>query len=389
MRKGTKITSVVTGVILAVMLTGCGAKNVEQNISTEQEKDTASKVSAESQETVEEDVAATPDRIRENGQFANVEDLTEEELHYHMGVFLKAIQELDVETLRDYTDNNEMIYRFKLLGEDPAKVAFWNKVVDEMVYFEDSTLLVAKCPSYIYTKWFTEKAESGSKFPGSVGEISPEEADEIYNQYFASAPYMGGLLRDTLKADVQDGYLKFNMETVFDCLGFGLDSLFDTFSDELCCGALLFGVDEHFEYDEDTMTWLEQEIPEYRSVMSMNLAEIVSIVEAGLPEEEKAGIAWKFYQEYYVPQESRAILQEYFDQNVECYRYDLGLGFFTKASMELDYPWNCATEEDRAWLENKNLVNPSFIWEFLTDFETGFEPFCIVAQNLIKAGELQ
>lgn len=48
MRKGTKITSVVTGVILAVMLTGCGAKNVEQNISTEQEKDTASKVSAES-----------------------------------------------------------------------------------------------------------------------------------------------------------------------------------------------------------------------------------------------------------------------------------------------------------------------------------------------------
>lgn len=374
------------------MFTGCGEAGAGKGASVDKEGSTEKQDDAgeESEDAdTAEDEEAENSNVRKNGALPNDKaDLTEEEVYYHLGKIFRAFQKLDIETLAEYTNSEYTLEKLETLRNDAEALEFFNMIVGDMVYFEDCDLLLAKSSDYIFTKWYTDAWKSGAELPDDVEDLDRDETLAIYEKYYAEAPWVCGTLADNLMgwdATIENGYLKCNLDRILNGVGYEeLDDIME-YGSPLDYADLLMG--EHLlslGYDH-----IKEDMPNYQTVLSMNLDDIVALIEAELSEEDKAGFWYDCYAQYYVPEASRAVLQQYFDENVECYRELSHLWACAPANFEDDYPLYHATDKARAEMEKYNIVHTYYIYEFTESFDNNFDLFYNVAELLLESGKLQ
>lgn len=384
------------------MLAGCGANgedpdsgrenhevsaDAENDEDKQQDAEDSNADNADDEDDAEaESTEAAEGGIRENGQLPeDVEELTEEEVYYHMGVVFEAFRTLDTQTLATYTDDESLLEHLDAVREDAEALDFWNKIVGEMVYFADSDILMAKSSGYIYGNWYTQAWKEGKELVDEVAELSKEEALALYDQYFAEAPYVCGQIIDELDPVIEDGYLICEMDGILESVWYAeLSEIWGIF-DPIDYAVLLMGAEDCFGLGYD---YLAEDMPAYETVLSMNLNDIYTVVEEQIPEEKKDGLYYEYYQKYVVPEENRAIMQQAIDENVQAYRTLYSVWVMEKADVETDYPMSYATEETRSQLKNYNVVNCYHIRRFPTDFGNDFTVFYEVAEKLIASGAL-
>lgn len=374
-------------------LAGCGEKKPAQNTSVgnevSQEKQNDTEEYIEDEDVSEAEAEEDNSNVRKNGELpSDKNELTDEEVSYHLGKIFKALQNLDVETLAEYTNSDYTLENLEELRADAEAVEFWNAVVGDMVYFEECDILLAKSSDYIYSKWFTQSWQNGAELEEYVEDMDKEEVLAIYDKYYAEAPWVCGSLKDTLlgwDVSIEDGYLKCNLDRILSDIGYeDLGNLME-YGETLNYGELLMG-DQILSLGYDHIL---EDMPNYATILSMKLDDIVALAEAQISEDEKFGFSYDCYVDYYVPEASRAMIQKYIDENVECYREMSHLVAFAPANFDDVYPLYYATDEVRSELEKYDIVQKYYIYEFTENFDNNFELFYDAAETLIDSGVLE
>lgn len=378
------------------MLTGCGAggagadsgrESQETSADGSQEQEKAGGNAEDYADADNADAEETEGSIRKNGELpADVEELTEEEMCYYMTQIFRAFQTLDTETLSEFTDSDYVLEHLDEIREDEEALAFWNNVVGKMVYFEDSDLLLAKSNTYIFGQWYEQAWKENREIVEDVSDLSKEEVLAIYDQYFEEAPYVCGSVADELRwnMEIVDGHIQCSLDNILECVGYEeLDEYWEDV-DTLNYGRLLLG-------DECTLNMgydhIQEDIPEYETLLSMNLDDIVALIEEQLPEDKKSGFEYDCYMQYYVPEDTRAILQQYFDEKVDCYRGVSSVWAYAPDNGARTY--YDATEETISQLAQYNIVEPYYLSGLISNFENDFDMFYNVVEVLIESGELE
>lgn len=322
--------------------------------------------------------------IRENGSLPEYpEDLTDEEREYYFGHIFDAVVALDTETLADYALDSDDLKTLDAIRNDAQALDFWNKITGSMKYFADSDLLLIKSAEYIYSRWYTECWKNNAELPASTEELSYEETMAIYDKYFAEAPYTCGQLKDLM--EIQDGYIKCDLGNIFDN-AYGPKLRHVMGMNGMYYGSLLMTKNATINLGHD---YIKEAFPEYEAYMSLNLDKLVDITSASISEEDKAGTTYRdYFEKYIIPEDSRAVLQRYVDENFTCLRTESDLKVFYPADAEKDYPYYRGTSEAKEALKNYNIVNIIRIYEYPQDFGHSISPFFYAIIRLEESGEL-
>lgn len=322
--------------------------------------------------------------IRENGSLPEyAEELTDEEREYYFGHIYDAFVALDTETLTDYALDSDVLEILDAIRNDAQALDFWNKITGSTKYFADSDLLLIKSTEYIYSRWYTEHWENNTELPNSTEDLSYDETMAIYDKYFAEAPYTCGQLKDLM--EIQDGYIKCDLGDIFDT-AYGPKMRHVMSMNGMYYGSLLMAKDGKMNLGFD---YIKEAFPEYEAYMSLNLDKLVDITSASISEEDKAGNTYTdYFEKYIIPEDSRAILQRYVDENFTCLRTESDLKVFYPADAEKDYPYYRGTAEAKEALKNYNIVNIIRIYEYPQDFGHSFSPFFYAIIRLAESGEL-
>lgn len=322
--------------------------------------------------------------IRENGSLPEYpEELTDEEREYYFGHIYDAFVALDTETLADYALDSDDLEILDAIRNDAQALDFWNKITGSMKYFADSDLLLIKSTEYIFSRWYTEYWKNNAEIPASTEDLSYEETMAIYDKYFAEAPYTCGQLKDLM--EIKEGYIKCDLESIFDT-AYGPKLRHVMGMNGMYYGSLLMAKNATMNLGYD---YIKEAFPEYEAYMSLNLDKLVDITSASISEEDKAGNTYTdYFEKYVIPEDSRAVLQRYVDENFTCLRTESDLKVFYSADAENDYPYYRGTAEAKEALKNYNIVNIIRIYEYPQDFGHSFSPFFFAIIRLAESGEL-
>lgn len=377
------------------MLAGCGSNSdTEKNAST-QNKPSTENTGSDKKDTppadntdndnAGEDGTGTPEGgIRENGKLPeDVEELTAEEYAYYTDSFFKAFQTLDLDVLFSYFDDEYAIEALTAIHDDADALDFWNKIISTIVYFPDSNLLIAKSTDYIYGNWYTQAWKENKEIPESTANLSKEEVLALYDQYFADAPYVCALPRKAFY--VKDGHFRVSLDPLLDSIHYERPYTLTDFNNCLQYGSLLMGKQDSLSLGYE---YIAKDTPAYQKLYEKDLDTMVSEVESVLSDSDRSGSFYKSYQNYYVPAENRAILQQYFNENIDCYMMLGNLCYLDKADVDHDFPMYVGTQETRSQLKNYNIVNRHLLLKFPDNLSNNFNFFYEIADKLVKNGTL-
>lgn len=378
------------------MLAGCGSNSdAEKNASAQNKpstvntgdnnkKDTPPADKTDKEDSSKENTDTPEGGIRENGKLPeDVKELTAEEYAHYTNSFMTAFKELDMDALSSYITDETDLEKLTIIHDDANAVAFWKKVVGAMEFFPDSNLLIAKSTDYIYGNWYTQAWKDNKELPDSTAALTPEEVTALYDQYFEAAPYVCGFPRKAFY--VEDGYFHAALDDCLESVAYERPHDLLDYNDCLQYGALLMGKQDSLGLGYE---YIAEDIPAYQKLYEKDLDTLVSELEAALPDSKKNGSFYERYQNYYVPAENRAILQQYFNENIECYLQLGNLCYLDKADVDIDFPMSSGTEETRSRLKNYNIVNRRILLKFPENFNNNFSFFCDIADKLVEKGML-
>lgn len=178
--------------------------------------------------------ATTPEaQMRENGNFPSVDELTDAEKKYLQvelyDQVLQAAIDLDMETLRKYT-KSQYLYGFEQIFANPEFKDMYKKTIGTYIYLPESEYIVAKDTTYVFAKWHTDLHINKMDIPKDITDITMEQANNIYENYYKDAPYNGfDFERNSFAVSIEDGYVYYNTDLMFnDILDVNLSSLYPT-----------------------------------------------------------------------------------------------------------------------------------------------------------------
>ena len=344
--------------IASTFLTGCGDEAETQ--STESSMSTAGGTDF-AEETNESQMAESD--IQSDTTMVDARSLTDDQVAEYAEILFTAVQNLDIETLRNYTEeDDDSVEVLEKIAAAPEYQELWEKTVGQMIYLPKSSVILAKSPSWLFSKWYTIKAEENAEIPDSVRELTLEEVNEFYDTYYDACPYVAGKLsRWEIEPynDEDTGKLLFDIEQILVPVGFS----------ELEASALLnrsdYGKYGVYLFDDQSSLGLgydylgqEDQIPVYQDLLSMDLDKLVEIVESSNP--PKDHYYYGYYVQYYKDEANRAIIQEWMNENCVVLRTLSSVEYFYTANLDYDYPADCIVRDERELVKDLNIVKFTF-----------------------------
>jgi len=275
--------------------------------------------------------------------------------------FFKAFQELDIEGVKPYlseSDFEEISILFESIKEDEEDVAFWNNTIGTMIYFPDSDVLVRKSWDYIQAKWYTDCWKENAEIPGEDADEFPQEyLDDIYDRYYADAPYctVYGFGEASMDISEETGSVICWKSGFTDALGiegfYILSSMKNLRAAIMMNNVSALGLG--YEY-------IAEDIPGYEALLSKDIDQMIAILDE-VVDPEKKDLYLDTYRNYYKNGETKEILQQFLDERCEIYRNLSNIIFFLPADMDKDFyeVWNL-TEENKAILKQMGVRAVSY-----------------------------
>lgn len=325
--------------------------------------------------------------IRENGSLPeDADDLTDEERAYYAEAVFRAVQELDIETLTLYSDKEDRVSFFESVKNDAEACAFWNEVVGSMYYYGSCDVVLHKAPNYMLGKWFEEMEAQNAELPDDTGDIPKEQVLDIFNKYYADAPYVAGSIMDEISIRIVDGYFKCNLNYIFDDF-IGSTNEIAGWGETINYGRLLFGEKGSFGLGYD---YIREDIPQYETLLSLNLDENIKLIDA-MDESEKddTSLFYRTYLNYYKNnEEARAVIQKYLDESCFGVRTLSIVYLYYPADFSETYPYYQIPAEEQEKLAGVRVYAECPIFEYPNRFGNCFSFFYDIARMLEKRGEI-
>lgn len=387
---GKKITAMLLAAALSLtLLTACGDN--KPTSGTESKAGESSIAKGEDKESSLAENNSTDGEL-----MLDADSLTDEQIAKFAEILFTAVQKLDVETLEKYTEKDD--YVIDVLAEiaaTPQYKELWEKTVGKMIYLPKSSILLAKSPQWLFCKWYTLKAEENAEIPESVCKLTLDEVNEFYNKYYEECPYIAAHIDDiTIKPDNDEtGRLVFDIENILESVGLERISEYNYLPqyDGDNYGVYLFGDEDSLSLGYDYIAW-EENIPDYKDLVAMNLDKFVEIVES--VEEIKgsnSSIYYNCYEKYYKDEKNRAIIQKWLNENCVAMRDLSTVTYFYKANFDCDYPVYLIKDEEKGLVKDLNIVSKGIIYSLpdrLKDDTNDLGVFYNIANSLINQGLL-
>ena len=157
-----KITAMLIASALSLIcLTACG-KDKENSITESKTGEVSTveedNVNSSSDESNDEDV------FNDNEIMLDADSLTDEQIKEFTEILFTAVQKLDIETLKKYTEEDDSSVKvLEEIASTPEYKDLWDKTVGKMIYMPKSCVVLAKSPDWLYSKWYTLKAEENAE----------------------------------------------------------------------------------------------------------------------------------------------------------------------------------------------------------------------------------
>ncbi len=365
----------------------------DESIANESTANESTEDGTESSESVAEDT------IRPNGELPkNKKDLTRAEMNHYIGKVMQAIITLDVETMKEYAnENSERMIRS--VKEDDTYRLVWEKTIGKSIYLEESHRLVYKDPNFIFASWLTDVYKNGETLRARTKDYSEEEIIAILDKYIDSAPYVTDDLdiEDNFDIDIEEGKI------IIDCRDCFNETPWYSLNDvsvphpisrdsedlarlafgEICEVALGFDYIKNHNFtiweafvtaDLDTIAAAFDKAP-----YGMN-AEIT---------DETNQLYERVYQTYYKDDERRAKIQKWMDENVIILRDLSSVFFYIPAEMTKTYPYYTFTDAEKEQIKDMNLYICPTVHSLQSDRIDEFNPFFEIIEQMVTFGELE
>ncbi len=361
MKRKLLITILVLVTVLS--LSACGKDNVGPSVNnttgTNAEVNEDSSIAdgesgasiAGSEETdTEEDINSTT--------IANFETLTKDEekkiLKYHTAIIIEAIKKLDVDTLKQYIEpeNIERVEQsINKIKSNQSDVDFWNNTVGTIFYLEESDILLMKSHEYTYGNWYTDCWKNNETIPADDSvDFSNEYLDMIYEKYYKDAPYVAYYnVANDFAVDINDeGKVTFNPIFIYSNYECIVDCLMDT-DINMRASVLLNEVDcLDLGYD-----YIKDDNEHFQLFLDKDLDGIVSKgIEMGVVDTEKIGT---IYSNNFRDENMKNVVKQFLNDNCTVVRDLSNIYIIAPANINNTFPLNALKGSDRDKLKEMGI----------------------------------
>jgi hypothetical protein len=326
--------------------------------------------------------------IRKNGKLpSSKKDLTDEEIYYYIGTVVQAAIDLDINTLKMYSANEEDIKTFEAIINNPTYKEMYEKNIGNIIYLDNSHYFVYKDPFYIYSRWFSDEKVGDSK--AAIDKLTITELNNIYNKYRENAVY---IVNNVNKADfnfsLKNGHIYFELDGIFGNVGY--DNVSDLISDDPSTYAnIVFGT--HRTADTNITNSDLNGIVDM--LTSENLNQMIEYVNNNaiydLNFENKELELDDCYQLYYKNKENREKIEAWMKDNTETYKNDCGIIIYIKANIhhKCNWPFNLFTDLEREQIKELPIY-VDLSTSIVGSIEEWAQYYSIV-QQMIYAGDIE
>lgn len=297
----------------------------------------------------------------------------------YAATIFEAFQNLDAEAMKPFLGNDYeyAVKVFDLIKNDPDDLAFWNNTIGNMVYLPDSDVLITKSCAYITSKWYTDCRINNEDLPASASEDFPKEyLDEIYNNYYVDAPYTLELeFADQIISEWSDGAMC-HFFSLTDAMGMDHFS-FSTYHPNHLRAAILLNRAESFSLGYE---YIAEDIPEYEDLLSRDLDKMMALLDGVIDVENPSKYSLEeTYRDYFMNDENRAVLQQFFYEKCESYTNLGTICFFFPLDVDKIFPYSYVlTQADKDTIKNMGIeliYESGPIRSFPVDFDRNFSPY--------------
>ena len=156
--------------------------------------------------------------ILNNGEMTGKEEeLTSEDIMYHLNEAMNALIHLDLNILKNYVSEDEFFIYKKIANNTEVK-ALWDRTIGNISYLPESNLFIGKFPSVLQSVWYNDMCEKNQKIK-NPNELTMEEMVDIYNTYYEKTPVCISFCRGIDDYLIEDGEIHFNLTQIFSSIG--------------------------------------------------------------------------------------------------------------------------------------------------------------------------
>lgn len=342
----------------ALTITACGNSVDKDEKQTNNVNKTDKLITEDTADTDDEGTSKNISNTTDRDLLDLSKDEQKKEIRRHTAIIVEAIKNLDYDTLALYLRDDKIegaregIERLK---NNPEDVDFWNKTVGTMIYFEDSDVLLYKSVDYTMSAWYTDCWKNNADIPeDSSKDFSDEYLEEIYNKYYAEAPYEAICkASDSLRVLIEDdGSVSF-YPLFHDELREIIDSITTDYTNMKA--AILLTEENCFslgyEYIMDPSN-----NPDYELFMNKDLDAIMNrAVELGVVDLESTRSKSRAYKNYFMEEANKIAIQDFLNNQCTVLRDLHYIRIFAPVNIEKTFPFYVLTREDKETLRNMNL----------------------------------
>lgn len=338
--------------------------------------------------------------IRPNGELPeDVDDLTRAEMNHYIGKVMKAMIELDVETMQEYASENSA-YIIKSVKEDDVYRVMWEKTIGQSYYLEDSHILVYKDPQFVFGSWLTDAYKNGETLKASIDEYTEEEIVALFNKYSVNTPYIATELdiSDDFDIDIEDGKIVIECNEAFaatewdELSDVGVPHPISRSGEELA--NLAFGVHnevslglEHIKEDGFTI---------WEAYITGDLGSIVTALDNASGYDMNAEVTDTtnqlmelVYQHFYKDAERVAKIQNWMDERVMIVRGMSSVYVYNPAELESTYPYYTLTDAEKQQIQDVNIYIVDAVHSHQANTDNEFYPFYEVVAQMARFGAIE
>ena len=371
-----KLICIVLCLLLVLSICGCGKRDKTNDTDNTTNSITASDAKLEN--------------IRKNGELPDdLSELTVEEIVFYYEDIFYAVQKFDFDKLTSYLgDNNSSVENLKAIYENKEYKEMWNKTIGQIMYFPSHQLMVSRSPLYVYDRWYTNMANGNETIPDDIGNLEHSVADKLYNDYFQKAPYVAYVLdKYVLDLEIKDGKLKFQINDIFENLGFGEISdmtpkKFNFDGEKEGYARMIMGDRDCLDLGYDYIA-KQDNCPNYKVLLSENLNDIMSLIVENEELKSKNDFYYKNYELYYKNEEIRQEIQMWIEENCYIYRNLNTVQIFIKVNPEKAFPYYQANDNEMEKLKKLDVYIVSSFNEFPNNFGNTYSSFYEITDAMI------
>jgi len=335
--------------------------------------------------------------IRENGQLPeNKEDLSDAEISHYLNVVVNAAIDLDMETLKEYID--EDIYSsFESIYNDEEYKAMWQKTIGNMIYLKDSRYLVGKNINHIVSMWYTDSWKKNIEMPEEAKYFTREQTKEMYETYYDKAFYIAKELGD-YNIELEEGKIRFEIDDIFEDMGYG-NIKYDlapsswTYegSGENYAHLLVGEQAENLNLGYDYIYNDGKSFGNLDIFLSESLEDDVDYFKTQTKYDinSDSSIYVEWFNHYYLNSETRKIIQEWKNENVIILRDLSSVTAYIKSNVDETYPYYTFTDEEKEFIRDFELCWEERIFDWYTEDADELEIHFGIVDRMIQDGLLE